>query len=94
MKTKLIISAVLTAAVLFLNPISFAANNNCSGRACSASSQIKTAQDKAAGAGKKNSTIESSQKTGSVLFDGVDPNLPAKDFDPDSSNPAALTGGG
>ncbi|MBI4801622.1 MAG: hypothetical protein HY796_03765, partial [Elusimicrobia bacterium] len=49
---------------------------------------------KAADSGKKNPTIESSQKTGSVLFDGADPNLPAKDFTPDSSNPAALTGGG
>ncbi|MBI4803063.1 MAG: hypothetical protein HY796_11120 [Elusimicrobia bacterium] len=29
-----------------------------------------------------------------MLFDGADPNLPAKDFTPDSSNPAALTGGG
>ncbi|MBI4802182.1 MAG: hypothetical protein HY796_06625 [Elusimicrobia bacterium] len=48
---------------------------------------------KAADAGKKNPTIESSQKTGSVLFDGVDPNLPVKDFTPDSSNPAVLTGG-
>ncbi|MBI4800988.1 MAG: hypothetical protein HY796_00525 [Elusimicrobia bacterium] len=48
---------------------------------------------KAADSGKKKSTIESSQKTGSVLFDGADPNLPAKDFAPDSSNPAALTGG-
>lgn len=89
MKTRLIISAILTVTHLFLIPGSFAESN----KNASVAPHCKSCRQ-AAAAGKKKATIKSSQKTGSVLFDGVDPDLPAKDFAPDSSNPAALTGKG
>ncbi|MBU2573616.1 MAG: hypothetical protein KKH28_06020 [Elusimicrobia bacterium] len=59
--TAVIILLLWLSIPLFLNSFSFAENNRCSGRACSASSQIKidnSAQDKADDSGKKQSTTK------------------------------------